>query len=97
LNRLAATVSKLPSPLQSQGRWEQEEEGASNAKSSNKLFHPSDAAFLALSHLKLGNLDEAKMYRGFFDEAIKDERFSKDEDNLNFQKEVNKAFAELQP
>ena len=53
---------------------------------------PADAAFLALSHLKLRNNDEAAKYRAMFDEAMKTEKNSKDEDNQSFQREIDEAF-----
>ena len=56
--------------------------------------HPSNAAFLALCHHKTGNRGEADKYRAMFDDAMKDEKFSKDKDNLSFQKEVNAAFGD---
>lgn len=54
---------------------------------------PSDTAFLALSHLKLGNKDEAATYRAMFDQGMTIEANSKDEDNKAFQREIEEAFA----
>jgi len=56
------------------------------------ISHPADTAFLALSHMKLGNKDEAAKYRAMFDEAMKIEANSKDEDYQSFQREIEEAF-----
>ena len=55
--------------------------------------NPADTAFLALSHLKLGNNEEAAKYRANYDEAIKNEWIREDEDYQSFQREIDEAFA----
>ena len=55
--------------------------------------NPADTAFLVLSHLKLGNNEEAAKYRANYDEAIKNEWIREDEDYQSFQREIDEAFA----
>ena len=54
--------------------------------------NPADTAFLALSHLKFGNKDEAAKYRAMFDNAMKIKVNSMDEDYQSFQREIEEAF-----
>jgi hypothetical protein len=61
------------------------------------LVQPADSAFLALSHLKLGHMEDALKYRAMFDEAMKLDEFKNDTDNQNFAKEIEEAFVPPQP
>jgi len=54
--------------------------------------NPADTAFLAMSHLKIGNKEEAAKYRGIYDDAMKNEWIREDEDNRSFQREIEEAF-----
>ncbi len=46
--------------------------------------HPGDLAFLAMSHLKLGNQDNAAEFRTQFNEAMKQDIFKQDVECLRF-------------
>jgi WD40 repeat protein len=55
--------------------------------------HPSDLAVLAMSHLELDNVEEAKEYRKHLDAAIKLDAFKDDEECQSFAEEVETLFS----
>ena len=66
--------------------------------------HPANLAFLAMSHLQLGNIEEATKYRNQLTKVMKLDEFKDDEEALGFVEEVNslckrkqKAAAEAKP
>ena len=52
-------------------------------------WSPAELAVIAMSHHKLGNKEKAAEYRARLDEAMKLAKYSDDEDNQSFLKEVN--------
>ena len=66
-----------------------------NGFSSEKL-QPIATGTVAMSYLKLGNLEEAKKYSKLFDAAMRLDRFKDNEENKSFAREVEKAFTEIE-
>ncbi|MCA9214135.1 MAG: protein kinase [Planctomycetales bacterium] len=58
--------------------------------------HPGDIAILAMSHLKLGNLKDAKQYRDQFQELMKQDNWQSDKECTSFQNEVTAMFGDAQ-
>jgi len=54
--------------------------------------HACDLAFLAMSHHKLGHVDEATAFRQQLTEAMQHKRFANDAECLGFVEEVNALF-----
>ena len=58
--------------------------------------HPGDMAILAMSHLKLRNLKDAKQYRDQFRELMKHDNWQSDKECTSFQNEVTAMFRDVQ-